>query len=377
MLNKERIENNPYRILGVYVGNPLSLEVSHLSRICAFSKVGQIASFRLRGDDILRPIVRTEDSANAAYQTISISKDRIENALLWFGEEDKEWGTVLNEAVQAIIQGDYAKAINYYEKLISDDSLRESFLESTTHGLMTFSREQLAVMISELIISCEDDLESFWMSDCGKPSGLIALILFEKCIPVKLESLIQSIEFYNILGTLSTGKELHGIDFYEYIDRFEKTLNEIQPLLEKVGEMYGIDSIQYKEIAEDICRKTYSRGVYLIKEIGEFVWLHDSKNRLNDNSYKKYRSNMPIGTIKACMDLISRIDTIVNETVNAILIDDLSKIVLYSDIDSYQSIKDIEFVDRDDIIRRSVRSFQIKRGVTIAAWLAFLYLIFG
>lgn len=77
------------------------------------------------------------------------------------------------------------------------------------------------------------------------------------------------------------------------------------------------------------------------------------------------------------MDLISRIDTIVNETVNAILIDDLSKIVLYSDIDSYQSIKDIEFVDRDDIIRRSVRSFQIKRGVTIAAWLAFLYLIFG
>lgn len=377
MLNKERIENNPYRILGVYVGNPLSVEVNHLSRICAFSKVGQVASFSLRGDDILRPIVRTEESANAAYQTLSIAKDRIENALLWFGDGDKEWGSVLNEAVQAIILGDYAKAINSYEKLISEDSLRESFLESTSHGLLTLSKEQLAGLISELIISCEDELESFWMSDCNKPSGLIAITLFEKSVPVKLESLIQSIEFYNIFDTLSTSKEIHCIDFYEYIDRFEKTLNEIRRLLEKVGEMYGINSIQYKERAEEFCRKIYSGGVYLIKQIGEFVWMQDSKNKSDDNSYKNYRSKMPVGTIRACMNLIGRVDTIVNETVNEVLIDDMSKIIVYPDFNRYQSAKKLEFVERDDIIRRSVRSFQIKRGVTIAVWLALLYLIFG
>lgn len=85
---------------------------------------------------------------------------------------------------------------------------------------------------------------------------------------------------------------------------------------------------------------------------------------------------MPIGCIRACMDLIYSVDTIVNETINWAKIDAVSEKILYSDIDSYQTAKRIEFVSSDDIIRRSVRSFQIKRGISIAAWLAFLYLVF-
>ena len=213
MLNKERIENNPYRILGLYVGSPKSVEVSHLNRIIAFSKVGQVASFDLRGDDLLQPIDRTGELANAAYQTLSLAKDRIENALLWFGDDDKEWGRVLNEAVRALLEGNYTDAINSYETLISEDSLRESFLDSSSHGLMAMSKDQLALMIAELICYCEDDMESFWMSEGEKPSGLIAYILFERVIPGKLEALLQSIEFYRI----------NGIDFYEFIDRLGKS----------------------------------------------------------------------------------------------------------------------------------------------------------
>ena len=50
MLNKVRIENNPYRVLGVYAGGPIAVEVKHLNQIRAFSKVGQPASFDMRGD---------------------------------------------------------------------------------------------------------------------------------------------------------------------------------------------------------------------------------------------------------------------------------------------------------------------------------------
>ena len=140
--------------------------------------------------------------------------------------------------------------------------------------------------------------------------------------------------------------------------------------------VYGVESIEYKSFTEELCKKTYTRGAYLIHQIGEFVWIQNPKNRLPDNSYKKYRSKMPIGCIRACMDLISSVDTIVNETINWAKIDAVSEKILYSDIDSYQTAKRIEFVSSDDIIRRSVRSFQIKRGITIAAWLAFLYLVF-
>ena len=366
MLNKERIEKNPYRILGVYVGSPKSVEIKNLNRILAFSKVDQIASFKLRGDDVLQPIDRTEASANTAYQTLSLAKDRIENALLWFGDDDKEWGNVLNEAVRALLEGNYTDAINSYEKLISEDSLRESFLESTTHGLLTLSKEQLAVMIAELISSCEDDMESFWMSDGDKPSGQISLMLFERLIPEELKKLIASIEYWG----------LKSIDFYEYIGRFEKILNEIRPLLEMVEYMYGTDSLDYKSIAEELCKKIYKRGEYLIHEIGKFVWIQGPDNRCDDGSYKKYRSEMPIGTVRACMNLIIRVDRIVKEATQWVVIDDLSKRILFPEIDRYQSTKHIEFVGNDDIIHRSVRSLYIKKGISITLWLGFLFWMF-
>lgn len=366
MLNKERIENNPYRILGLYVGSPKSVEVSHLNRIIAFSKVGQVASFDLRGDDLLQPIDRTGELANAAYQTLSLAKDRIENALLWFGDDDKEWGRVLNEAVRALLEGNYTDAINSYETLISEDSLRESFLDSSSHGLMAMSKDQLALMIAELICYCEDDMESFWMSEGEKPSGLIAYILFERVIPGKLEALLQSIEFYRI----------NGIDFYEFIDRFENTLIEIKPLIGKVGDMYGTDSPQYKSIVEELYKKIYARGAFLIKEIGKFTWKQQSHYKLNDGSYKKYLSEMPIGTTRACMDLIARVGGIVDEATHWVRVDEMTKRILYPRIDNYQSTKRVEYVDDDDIIRRSVRSLYIKKGVAIAAWLGFLYWMF-
>lgn len=367
MLNKKRIENNPYRILGVYVGSPVSVEVNHLNRIRAFSKIGQTATFEMKGDDLLEPVARTEELADAAAQTLSLPKDRVENSLLWFSDGNTEWGQVLNNAVQGLITSDYTNAISNYEKLISDDSLRKDFLEAATHGLLTLSRENLANIIADLISSSEKDMEGFWLSDGSKPSGPIALILFEKIIPSKVESLINSIAYYNISG---------GIDFYEFITRFDKTLQEIKPMLEKIGTMYGTDSITYKNIAEELCRKIYARGTYLIRKIGEFVWLQDAKNRLNYNTYKHYKSEMPVGCIRACMDLILQVDNIVNNAVGWSHIDDTSRRVMYSEISAYQSVKETEFVASDDIIRRSVRSFYIKRSVSIAGWLAFLYWMF-
>lgn len=367
MLNKERIENNPYRILGVYVGSSVSVEVNHLNRIRAFSKVGQTASFQLRGDDLLQPLLRTEESAEAAVQTLALAKDRVEYALLWFSDGNSEWGRVLNDAVRALIMGDYTNAINSYEKLASNDSLRECFLESATHGLLTMSRDELDTIISELICACENDIDGFWMSEGCKPSGQIANILFEKTIPAKIENLIHSIGYYNIAG---------GIDFYEFIARFDNTLREIKPILEKVSDVYGVNSLQYKNITEELCREVYARGTYLIREIGKFIWLQSEKNQRHNDTYKKYKSKMPVGCIKACMDLILQVDTLVKDTAIWAQIDNTSKRVLYSEIDTYQSVKHMEFVDNDDIIRHSIRSFYIKRGFTIAGWLAFLYWIF-
>lgn len=155
---------NPYRVLGEYVGSPLSVEVSHLSRIRAYAKVGQAATFELRGDDRLSPIERTEQTAEQAAQTMSLPHDRVRHALLWFSDGEEEWGQALNGAVQALIDSDYTTAITNYERLVSDNSLREEFLDKATHGLLSMTRIDLAKLIAELVCAYDDRLDKYWMS---------------------------------------------------------------------------------------------------------------------------------------------------------------------------------------------------------------------
>lgn len=366
MIKKERIENNPFRILGLYVGMPKSVEVSRLNRIRAFSNVGQEASFELRGDDVLQPIARTKESAETAAQTLSLPKDRIENSLLWFSDGTKDWGMVLNEAVQGLLDNDYTKAINSYNRLISDNSLRIPFIESITNGLMTLSADELTVMISDLILSCEDNLDEYWMSSCQKPSGNLAFVLFDKSILNKLENLIQSIGKYN------SGK----IDFYARIAQFENTLTEIKPILEAFREVYGEKNIMYLTTAEQLYKSICEEGGNLIDQIGGFIWRQEPQYLNYDNSYKKYRSKMPIECVKECMRLMARVDEIVYNAGTWINPNETSKSILYSDIRKYQSIKRNEFVESKDIIRRSVMPFYIKKGITITAWLSALYFFF-
>ena len=76
------------------------------------------------------------------------------------------------------------------------------------------------------------------------------------------------------------------------------------------------------------------------------------------------------------MDLIARVGGIVDEATHWVRVDEMTKRILYPRIDNYQSTKRVEYVDDDDIIRRSVRSLYIKKGVAIAAWLGFLYWMF-
>ncbi|MCM1110941.1 MAG: hypothetical protein NC336_07035 [Clostridium sp.] len=374
MLKKERIENNPYRVLGVYAGGPVAVEVSHLGRIRAFSKVGQTASFRLRGDDLLQPVIRTEKAASDAARTLSLARDRAVNALLWFGDGETQWSRVLNDAVEGLLEGDYTRSVNSYETLISDASLRYDFLEAVTHGLLTLSKEELARQISDLLLSCEDDFEAFWLSPGRKPSGRIASILFEKVIPPKIGELIRSIEFYNgieveINKLTDSQTKIHCSDFYQSIDRFENTLAEIRPMLENAAAFYGTGSYRYKEIAEALCRKIYSRGTYLTTEIGEFVWDQKYKIESGGQEYSKYCSVLSAISVRACLALMDRVDSIVKDSVGWTRIDNQSAKILYSETDAYETARQIEYSEDFD------QTSQIKRLVSIGVWLLFMYIV--
>lgn len=136
------LQNNPYRILGVYSNSPTKERLANHNRMKAFLKVGKAVSFPLDLPKFLSEVNRTEASVAEAEAKLALPKDQLLYAQFWFlkatslddmvfkhlaaGDMNKAetiWqkrecaSSLQNLVVCALIRKDYAKAFQYAEVL--------------------------------------------------------------------------------------------------------------------------------------------------------------------------------------------------------------------------------------------------------------------
>ena len=78
------LQNNPYRLLGVYSNSPTKERLANHNRMKAFLKVGKSVSFPLDVPQYLTSINRTETSIADAEAKLTLPKDQILYAQFWF-----------------------------------------------------------------------------------------------------------------------------------------------------------------------------------------------------------------------------------------------------------------------------------------------------
>ena len=136
------LNNNPYRLLGVYTNSPTKERLANHNRIKAFLKVGKSVSFSLDLPQYLQPINRTDALVADADAKLALPKDQMFYALFWFikttpldevafnhlvaGEIDKAeeiWqkkecaSSLQNRIVCALMRNDYAQTVSCAEAL--------------------------------------------------------------------------------------------------------------------------------------------------------------------------------------------------------------------------------------------------------------------
>ncbi len=139
------LENNPYRILGVYSNSPTKERLANHNRMKAFLKVGKLVSFPLDLPQYLPVISRTEASVADAEAKLTLPQEQILYAQFWFvkttplddvafnhlfaGEIDKAeeiWqkrecaSSLQNRIVCALMCSKYAGAISLAETLYNN-----------------------------------------------------------------------------------------------------------------------------------------------------------------------------------------------------------------------------------------------------------------
>lgn len=78
------LQNNPYRLLGVYSNSPTKERLANHNRMKAFLKVGKTVTFPLDLPQYLTSINRTETSVTDAEAKLTLPNDQMLYALFWF-----------------------------------------------------------------------------------------------------------------------------------------------------------------------------------------------------------------------------------------------------------------------------------------------------
>ena len=173
------LQNNPYRLLGVYSNSPTKERLANHNRMKAFLKVGKSVSFPLDVPQYLSSINRTEASAADAEAKLTLPKDQILHAQFWFikttpldevafnhlfaGEIDKAeeiWqkreclSALQNLIVCALIRNKYDFAIKYAEVLYGNTKYLNQFISTIIGTGGNFDVSNLG--FSFLDILCEE-----------------------------------------------------------------------------------------------------------------------------------------------------------------------------------------------------------------------------
>lgn len=287
----ERINSNPYRILGLYVGCSPAIESRNKNRIAAYSQIGQEAKFSFPIDDLLPPMTsRTQERVAEASRILSYPADRVRFGLLWISDSASKWGVLLNSAISALLKNDIPEALYNYSELIYDDYNRNEFLQATTRGLLTISTEDLEETLENIlkdVIPESSDMRAilnvFAENECKRNP------LTDKFFNRIVDSSLNAISSNDIISTSGNIKIYiqKGIpDYFLSFENLKKVGSQLLELANAVKRFYGEKPSECSEILENIADKMYQLNFDLLSPLS-FLTIGRESN------FEKFKPSWP------------------------------------------------------------------------------------
>lgn len=106
------IQNNPYRLLGIYSNSSTKERVANLNKLRAFLNVGRDVSFPLDLPVLLPAITRSAETVSGANAKLALPNEQLRYAQFWYMK-----ATALDDiAMNRLIEGNVNEAISTWKK---------------------------------------------------------------------------------------------------------------------------------------------------------------------------------------------------------------------------------------------------------------------
>lgn len=263
------INNNPYRLLGVYANASAKERVANLNKCRAFLKVGKPINFGLDLLGILPPLQRDAEQMDKAESSLALPQDQLAYALFWFikrtpideiackrleaGDlsaavalwaKKDNLSSLHNRCVCALIGKNYSEAVAYaeriyphYEAELVEAILGDLPLEGQNLGMMLVDKLAEALGVNELLgyITRED-----WREH-------LAGTYVQPLMTQILEDIAA------VPGGRNKPQEQ-----YEYAERLMK---QTYPLLQQLADLLSKKDAQYQMIADKLGLQILQCGI--------------------------------------------------------------------------------------------------------------------
>jgi len=289
----ELIQNNPYRIAGIFAGATESEFQRQKSKISKYASIGKEISSEL-DFSFLNKLDRNENEIKKAFSSLEQNHDKVRNALFWFINASP----FDNTAIEYLKNGDIEKAFEIWEKVTKDKNvnsknyscfnnlgtlklLGNSFVEIQegieskiklieSDGFVYFinivadetysanNQKQIEILIDDLLsqvknkFSQSDTINLF--SKCNGSSQNYLLKKFTEEPIFKIESHIES--------TKSKRKENKKNAYEHGLKLFVNCKDDLASL----KKILGVSDLKFKMIADNLAKEVMQCGIDYFKE---------------------------------------------------------------------------------------------------------------
>ncbi len=303
------IENNPFRILGVYSNAKRAEIVSNCDDMEAYLSIGQTVSFNLDYNNILPSVNRTTQTVQNAKQQINLPKEKLKHALFWFFKDsssehamthlkhgdfdstnsvfeiEDSFSTLINQSVVALMQNNIGTAIARVTEMIHDNDNRIAFVNAICGITFSINESDLAHLYIDTLL---EEIPVSELMDSFQENGVSGdddNYIKEKAVN-ELTSRINT----EISKARSVARDDADANYKAGKVLIEKTKND----LSMVKNMLGDSDINYQMLADDLAKTILQCG------INYFNNTDDDDDIEKALAIQEYASKVAVG--KLCKD---------------------------------------------------------------------------
>ena len=267
------LQNNPYRLLGIYANASARDQLASIHRFEAYLKVGRQTALPLELPGLIPTTEKTVDSIKDAAAKLALPQSKLHYAQFWFLKIDQ-----FDEiAFKHLLDGDIAKAMDIWSKHESVSSLQNrivcSLIQNNVHDVVRYAEKLygnagyiaqfVSSVIGEGIGVTTDNLGTEFIDALaddvgpGKLLPMISLPTWQQHIKQKsVAPLLSSIQ-----EAINKSKQSRGKGAEARLEAGNTLMCQTKPLLAKLHGLLAQTDLQYQSIADRLANEVLQCGI--------------------------------------------------------------------------------------------------------------------